>query len=150
MRNLWVIGNCAAAAALLASGCPSSPPEYTPSDGELPAGTAQISINGQDAGTTGAVQCNTTEWLTTISTGDQTAGINALVSNRDDLAVETVSINNLGGFTGTYTADVGPTGGEAEIAMAGRTYQISGTADGFSTDEPSFRVPATFTIKVAC
>ncbi|MGV0849475.1 lipoprotein LpqH [Mycolicibacterium phlei] len=150
MRKRWFTGNCAAAAALLAAGCSSSPPEYTPPAGELVAGTAQVSINGHDTGTTGAVECNTTEWLTTITTGDETSGVTAMVSNRDDLAVESVAINNVGGFSGSYTAGVGETGGTAEITMAGRTYEITGTADGFNTDDPSFRVPGTFTIKVSC
>ena len=34
--------------------------------------------------------------------------------------------------------------------MTGRTYDISGTADGFHTDNPSFRANGTFAIKVSC
>jgi hypothetical protein len=34
--------------------------------------------------------------------------------------------------------------------MTGKTYTISGTADGFATDSPSFRKSGDFTIKVAC
>ena len=34
--------------------------------------------------------------------------------------------------------------------MTGRTYDISGTADGFETDNPSFRKPGTFSLKVSC
>jgi len=34
--------------------------------------------------------------------------------------------------------------------MTDRTYDISGTADGFNTDNPSFRTSGTFAIKVAC
>lgn len=114
------------------------------------SGTAQVTINGRDAGTTEAVQCNTTEWLTTITTGDQASGITAMLSNKEELVTESVQINDVGGFTGSYTADVGGSGGAAEISMTGQTYDISGTADGFNTDAPSFRVPATFAIRVAC
>jgi hypothetical protein len=34
--------------------------------------------------------------------------------------------------------------------MTGRTYDITGTADGFDTASPSFRKSGNFAIKVAC
>lgn len=136
----------AAVFALAVAGC-SSPPEYTPVAGELVAGTAHVTINGQDAGTTDAVQCNQTEWLTTISTGDQESGVQAMLSSKEDLTAQSVSITNLGGFTGSYVAGLGE---GAEVKMTGRTYNISGTADGFATDNPSFRKSGTFAIAVSC
>lgn len=137
---------------LVPAGC-SSPPDYAAPKGELVAGTAQITVNGNDAGTTDAVQCNTTGYLTTITTGDQTSGVTAMVSNQEELTVESVGINNIGGFTGSYTAgvvDTTETADIAEISMTGRTYNISGTADGFNTDKPSFRASGTFSIRVSC
>jgi ipoprotein LpqH len=106
-----------------------------------------VTVNGQNIGTTEAVQCTPAGSLTTISTGDQTSGITTLVSNKDELTTEAVSINNVGGFTGSYNAGLG---GTAKVTMTGRTYDISGTADGFNTDNPSFRTSGTFAIKVAC
>ncbi|MCV7026061.1 lipoprotein LpqH [Mycolicibacterium novocastrense] len=152
MTNRWVLTCCAAAIVLAPAAC-SSPPDYAPPKGELVAGTAQITVNGNDTGTTDTVQCDTTGYLTTITTGDQTSGVTAMVSNKDDLAVESVGINNVGGFTGSYTAGVGDTAEAADIAeisMTGRTYDISGTADGFNTDNPSFRASGTFSIRVSC
>lgn len=152
MKNRWVPTCCATAIVAGLAGC-SSPPDYTPPKGELVAGTAQVTVNGRDAGTTDAVQCDTTGYLTTITTGDQTSGMTAMVSNKDELTVESVGINNLGGFTGSYTAGVGAASGTAdtaEISMTGRTYDISGTADGFNTDNPSFRASGTFSIRVSC
>ena len=70
-----------------------------------------------------------------------------MVSNKAGLTAESVSINNLGGFTGSYNAGLG---GNAEVTMAGSTYDITGTADGFATDNPSFRTGGTFAIKVSC
>lgn len=137
----------AAAATLAVAGCSSGPPDYQPAPGTLVAGTAQVTVNGQNIGTTEAVQCTPAGSLTTISTGDQTSGITTLVSNKDELTTEAVSINNVGGFTGSYNAGLG---GTAKVTMAGRTYDISGTADGFNTDNPSFRTSGTFAIKVAC
>ncbi|KKW65920.1 MULTISPECIES: lipoprotein LpqH [Mycolicibacterium] len=141
MRFLWLAG-----AALLLAGCSSNPPEYQPGPGELVAGTAEIEVNGQQAETT-SVQCDTTGPLTTITTGDQTSGVTVMVSNQDELTAESVSINDVGGFTGSYNAGLGDA---AEVSMTGRTFHISGTADGFETANPSFRVPGTFAIKVSC
>jgi ipoprotein LpqH len=137
----------AAAATLAIAGCSSGPPDYKPAPGTLVAGTAQVTVNGQNTGTTEAVECTPAGSLTTIVTGDQTSGITTLVSNKDELTAESVSINNVGGFTGSYNAGLG---GEAKVTMSGRTYDITGTADGFKTDNPSFRASGTFAIKVSC
>jgi lipoprotein LpqH len=140
----WAVS---ASAVLAIAGCSSQPPEYEQPPGTLVAGTAQVTINGQDTGTTEAVQCTPAGPLNTITTGDQASGVTALVSNKDELTAEAVSINNLGGFTGSYNAGLG---GTAKVTMTGRTYDISGTADGFETANPSFRTSGTFAIKVSC
>lgn len=64
------------------------------------AGTAQVTINDRNLGTTEAVQCTPAGALTTIETGDQASGVTAVVSTKDELTAESVSINNVGGFTG--------------------------------------------------
>lgn len=130
------------------AGCASPPPEVKPAAGELVAGTAKISVNGKDMGTTEAVQCVRAGTLITITTGDAASGMTAMVSNRNELVTESVRITNLGGFTGSYNKGLG--GNAAKVTMTGATYDISGDADGFNTDNPSFRVPGTFAIKVAC
>ena len=129
------------------AGCSSGPPPAEPQPGTLAAGTAQVAINGEDTGTTEAVQCVPAGALTTINTGDDTSGVTAVVSNRAGLVAESVSINNVGGFTGSYNSGLG---GTAKVTMTGPTYDISGTADGFRTDEPSFRTGGAFAIKVSC
>jgi ipoprotein LpqH len=144
VRYRWVV---AAAAITAIAGCSSEPPNYEPQPGTLVAGTAHVTVNGQDAGTTEAVQCSSTGSLTTITIGDQASGVTAMVSNRDELTAESVGINNLGGFTGSYNAGLG---GTAKVTMTGRTYEITGTADGFDTAKPSFRSSGTFAIKVSC
>lgn len=106
-----------------------------------------MTVNGQNIGTIEAVQCTPAGSLTTITTGDQASGITTLVSNKEALTAESVDINNVGGFTGSYNAGLG---GAAKVTMTGRTYDISGTADGFNTANPSFRTSGTFAIKVAC
>jgi hypothetical protein len=137
----------AGAATLAIAGCSSGPPDYQPAPGSLVAGTAQVTVNGQNIGTTQAVDCTAAGSLTTITTGDQASGVTTLVSNKDELTAEAVSINNVGGFTGSYNAGLG---GTAKVTMTDRTYDITGTADGFDTANPSFRKSGTFAIKVAC
>ena len=133
--------------ALALAGCSSGPPEYQPAPGTLVAGTAQMTVNGQGAGTTDSVQCMALGSLTIIKTGDDASGVTAYVSNKDQLTAESVAIRDLGGFTGSYNAGLGDT---ANVAMTGRTYDISGTAEGFDTDSPSFRNSGTFAVKVSC
>ncbi|MDZ4234210.1 MAG: lipoprotein LpqH [Dietzia sp.] len=152
MTTRWALTAGVVAAALAAAGCSSSPPsDYQPPPGELIAGTAQVSVNGQDLGTTDSVQCSEAGPLTTITTGDannpEASGISALVASEDVLVVKEVGITDLGGFTGSFNAGLG---GEATVTMTGRTYEIDGTAEGFETDNPSFRTSGTFKIKVAC
>ncbi|WP_197518547.1 lipoprotein LpqH [Mycobacterium sp. ACS1612] len=131
----------------MVAGCSSSPPDYKPGPGMLVAGTAQMTVNGQNIGTTEAVNCTPAGSLTTITTGDQTSGTTTLISNKDALTTEAVSINNVGGFTGSYNRGLG---GETKVTMTGRTYDITGTADGFDVANPSYRTSGTFAIKVAC
>lgn len=94
-----------------------------------------------------AVKCTLIGPLTTIATGDTAAGVTALVSNEAGLTAKSVSINALGGFTGSYMEGLA---GKAVVSMKGQTYMIRGSAEGFDTDSPSMRATGTFTIQVAC
>lgn len=146
MRPLAGIAALTAVAAMSAA-CSSSPQPAAP-PGTLSPGTAQITIDGRDVGITHAVSCSPAGFLTTITTGDDASGISAMVSNEDELTAESVSFRNVGGFTGSYNAGLGePT---ATVRMTGRTYDISGTAQGFRTDNASFSAQSRFTVKVAC
>ena len=136
------------AALLLATavGC-SSPDEEPLPAGALVPGTAVITINDQDLGVVTSVGCTSAGSLMTITTGDDTKGSTSVVSNEDGLTAQSVYIRDLGGVTGSYNLDLG---GEAEVQMTGNTYSITGSADGFETETPSFRKQGTFEIKVAC
>lgn len=129
-----------------AAGC-SSPPQEQPQPGALVAGTAEVTVNDQSLGKVKSVDCTPAGDTMTITTGDQNSGTTILVSNGDKQTVKAVTIRNLGGFTGSYTEALA---GDASVSMTGATYAITGTADGFKTDNPSFRANGTFTIKVAC
>jgi hypothetical protein len=136
-----------AVVALTLAGCSSSPPDYRPPAGQLVAGTAAVTVNGQDTGASTSVRCTAVGPLTSIKTGTEVSGITALITSGDELVVREVGIRDLGGFTGSYNDGLG---GDATVSMADRTYEISGTAEGFDTAEPGFRASGTFSIKVAC
>jgi hypothetical protein len=85
--------------------------------------------------------------ITTVKTGDEQTGSTAVISTSPSLNLQSASIRNLGGFTGSYDDGFGST---ADVTVVGRTYQISGTADGFDTASPSFRKSGKFWIQVAC
>ncbi|MGE2736622.1 lipoprotein LpqH [Mycolicibacterium vaccae] len=147
MNSRQVLAVSAGVAALAVAGCSSPPPEYTPPPGALVPGTAQVIVDGSDAGTTESVQCDPAGSLMSIRTGSDESGLSVLVDGQDGLQVREVGIRDLGGFTGSYNDGLG---GEASVTLTDRTYEISGTADGFQTDNPSFRSSSTFHIKIAC
>lgn len=145
-RRIGLLVGLGTAVTLISSGCSSkeAPP---PAADTLSAGTAVITIGDTELPAVQAVRCVIAGPLTTISTGTDASGSTSVVSNADGLDVESVSIADQGGFTGSYHRDLG---GAATVTMAGNTYTIAGTAEGFRTDKPSFRADGKFQIKVAC
>ncbi|GJF10897.1 hypothetical protein NGTWS0302_27430 [Mycolicibacterium cyprinidarum] len=148
MNKRWVLSVFAAAATLTVAGCSSQPSEFEPPPGVLIAGTAQMTVNGQDAGASDTVQCMTVGPMTMIQTApDEGEGMFAMLWAEDKQVVRIVRIHDLSGFTGSYNSGLG---GEANVSMTGRTFDINGTADGFATADPSFRAPGSFQLKVSC
>jgi ipoprotein LpqH len=127
-------------------GCSDAEPAARPA-GSLPAGTAEVSIGGAGQGKTNSVSCSTTGALTTINTGDESSGTTSSIDSADGLAVRSAEITDVGGFTGSYWADLGP---PAKVEMTGGTYLMTGSATGFNADNPSARTTETFSIRVAC
>ena len=134
------------AALAAVAGCSSHSAPPAPA-GSLTAGTARITVNDDDLGEFHAVQCTTAGPYLTISTGNDQQGSTVVVSNTDGLVAKSVSIRDLGNFTGSFNEGLG---GKADVTLDGSTYTITGTADGFATDRASFRSSGTFTIKAAC
>jgi lipoprotein LpqH len=148
MRPMAKMTWCLFATALAigaSTGCSSDPPPR-PKRGTLPPGTAALSVDGADVGTTEAVRCSDIAWSKMITTGDDDAGASVMISNANRLVVESVEIRNLNGFTGNYNRDLA---GDASVAMIGATYRISGNALGY---KPTSIAPITrpFSIRVAC
>lgn len=128
------------------AGCSSSPPAPK-LPGTVSAGTAEVTVNGQKLATSHAVDCTFIQSMTTIATGDNAAGATVVIDNAEKLDAKSVDIRNLGGFTGSYRQSLGD---KATVNMTGRTFTISGSADGFNADNPSKRTAGTFSIKASC
>jgi ipoprotein LpqH len=137
-------------AALVTGGsaaCSSDPPPAKPKRGVLPPGTARLTIDGNDAGTTGSVECAAVDSRTTIRTGNDSSGVTVLLSNAAKLTVEFVRIRNLNGFSGDYNLGLG---NEAAAALTESTYHITGTALGYRSPESIAVAPQQFAIEVTC
>jgi len=143
-RFIVMVAGIAASSTL--AGCSTTAPAAQP-PGALPAGTAEVSINGADAGQTTQVSCSSAGTVTTITTGDDDSGTISAVDTSDGLRVQFAQVRNVDGFTGSYWDQLGPA---AEAKMTGRTFQLSGTANGFEDNNASFRTSGTFSIRVAC
>jgi hypothetical protein len=123
----------------------AAPPPAIP--GTIPAGTAEVTIDGQELATSRTVDCTFIQSLTTITTGSGAAGTKTVVDSAGGLDARSVDIRDLGGFTGSYWHDLS---GNATVAMAGRTFTITGTAEGFTADNPSAHTAKPFSIRASC
>ena len=115
--------------------------------GVLPPGTAVLTVDGKDVGTTYSVRCESIDWMTRIHTDVQASAASAMVSNANKLKAEFVRLQDLGGFTGSYVRDLQ---GEAAVTMTGPTYHITGAALGFNHAQPTRLKAETFSIAVSC
>ena len=115
--------------------------------GTLPAGTAELSVSGSTAQVAEPVQCESIEWMRTIRTGDEAAGVTVMLSNAEKLVPEFVRFHNFDGFTGSYDRHLQ---GEAAVAMTGPTYRIAGTAVGYTNAKPTERTTEPFELRVSC
>jgi hypothetical protein len=137
----------AAVVAICLTGCAPSEPAPAPEPGTLAAGTVHVTVDDHDLGDAHAVRCVPIGSLTTITTGDQTSGISTVVSNGHGLAVKSITMRDVAGFTGSYYEALD---GSAQVSLVGATYSITGTAVGFATADPSRRVSRSFIIAVSC
>ncbi|HEV7853959.1 MAG TPA: lipoprotein LpqH [Mycobacterium sp.] len=146
VNNRFIAGASALVVACGVAGCSDPAPAARPAGG-LPAGTAEVSINGAGAGRSNAVNCSTVGPVTTINTGNESSGTTSTIDTRDGLAVQFAQITDVGGFTGSYWAHLGP---DAKVDMTGQTFVVTGSATGFNVENPSARATEDFSIRVAC
>jgi lipoprotein LpqH len=139
-----------AAAAVLMIGVTaacSSDKAAPPRPGVLPPGTAALTVDGKDVGTTYSVRCESIEWMTRIHTALDRSGVTAMLSNANHLKAEFVRFQDLAGFTGSYERELQ---GEATVTMTGPTYHITGAALGFNNAKRTLLAAETFAITVSC
>lgn len=109
--------------------------------------TASVTVNGNDA-KINVVKCTQLEWYRTIDIGGDFAGAKVVIDQRaQPLTAESVRIQNLGGFTGMYSAH---DGGSADMSLSGDRFTITGTANGYKSDKPTEPATATFKIAATC
>jgi hypothetical protein len=142
------IGLAAAAVLMIGItvGC-SSDKAAPPRPGVLPPGTAALTVNGKDVGTTYSVRCESIAWMTRIHTTLDKSGVTAMLSNANHLKAEFVRFQDLAGFTGSYERELQ---GEATVTMTGPTYHITGAALGFNNAKRTQLAAETFAITVSC
>ncbi|WP_232076140.1 lipoprotein LpqH [Mycobacterium gallinarum] len=128
------------------AGC-SEPAPATRPQGSLSAGTAEVTIDGVKMDATHDVRCTSGGAVTTIVTGDEERGTTSAVDTGEGSVVQFAQIRDLAGFTGSYWADLNP---RADVEMAGQTFVVNGTAEGFRESNPSARISQSFSIRVAC
>ncbi|OSC22863.1 hypothetical protein B8W69_25490 [Mycobacterium vulneris] len=140
MRNRIVAAAAGVLAVALVGACTSRPATQL-------AGTASVTVNGNDRNFH-IVKCSQREWSRTIEIGGNFAGAKLIVDESAQPAtVESVHIQNLGGFSGMYSRG---DGGSADMSMTGDKFTVSGTANGYRTDKPGEPADATFKIFVSC
>lgn len=111
------------------------------------ASTASVTVNGNDRNFH-IVKCSQREWSRTIEIGGNFAGAKLIIDESAQPAtVESVHIQNLGGFSGMYSRG---DGGSADMSRTGDKFTVSGTANGYRTDKPGEPADATYKIFVSC
>ena len=148
MQNRFVVVTVAAVSAVAGvAGCSSGPTNSAQPPGSLPPTTAQVTINGQSAGTTRAVQCSQDGWMHTITTGDNKSGVKVVVNTGDTVNASSVVITNVSDFTGGMWEN---RIGKAQASMIGTTFRVKGTAQGSTTQNPNQVTTADFEVKANC
>jgi ipoprotein LpqH len=148
VQNRFVVVTVAALCAVAGiAGCSSTPANSPQPPGSLPPATAEVTVNGQSAGTTRAVVCTQDSWTHTIMTGDNKSGAKVVVETGETINATSVVITNISDFTGTVLEN---NIGKAEASMIGTTFRVTGTAQGSTTQNPNQVSTANFEVKANC
>lgn len=115
--------------------------------GNPAAGTATVTIDGQDQNVTGTVVCTAAAGNYNIAIGNATTGV-AVVLAEDASKVTSVGLGNVNGVALGFQD--GAPGGSASATKDGNTYKVSGTATGVDMANPTQPVTKPFEIAVTC
>jgi ipoprotein LpqH len=139
------VATCCAVAGI--AGCSSNSANSRQPAGSLPPATAQVTVNGQSAGTTHRLDCSQDGWFHTIKTGDAKSGVTVVVGTGDNVTAKSVVITNVGDFTGSVWENKI---GKADATIIGNTFRVIGTAEGATNANPNQPATANFEIKANC
>ena len=139
MRNRILVAAAALTVALLGACTSRSSTQISSS--------ASVTINGHER-TFHIVKCGQREWTRMIDIGSNFSGAEVIVDEgAQPAATQSVRIRNVGGFSGMYSRGAG---GNADMSMTGDKFTLSGSANGYRSDNPSEPATATFKIVVTC
>ncbi|MGV0836412.1 lipoprotein LpqH [Mycolicibacterium thermoresistibile] len=128
------------AAVGVVAGCSQAP-------SALGGSTAEVTINGESTGGPHPVRCSQNGWAWTVQTPEQDNGFTAVFNTEGEIHAESVEINGLGDFTGSFWTD---NVGRGRASVANGTFRVTGTAVGSYADNPTDTVDAEFAIEVDC
>lgn len=140
MQNRIAALGAMALATTVLTGCNARPPSPV-------ANTASVTVNGKNS-INHIVNCTQLEWYRTINMGSDFAGATVVIDQRaESPSVQSVRIQNLGGFTGMYSRGDGES---ADMSLNGEKFTITGTAHGYEAGKPGNPATATFKIVTTC
>ncbi len=122
------------------AGCATQPPA-------LAAHTATVTINGHETQAHLRVSCTQFGWNWKIVTVPEAPGFTAMLEAGNTPSPKAVQIRDLGGFTGAYWKY---TTGDADVRIDGSEFSLSGTAVGYTSEQPNKTSSATFAITTGC
>lgn len=132
---------------VLVAGCSSDRDVARPADA-LPPGTATVAIDSGRTQRIPAVSCLAlNDAYTQIAVGNDSNGVQVLVDKGSDVAVKSLSITDVDGFTGSYWQGVQ---GGANAGATNNVFTFKGTAHGYDGSNPNAATDAEFHIEVAC
>ncbi len=136
-----------AAAAVIAglAGCSNN----KSSTASSPAPAENVVIDGQTQNISGPVSCTPVDANLSISIGDPTNGVGAVITTANPLAVQSVGLGNVNGVTLGYSA-AAPNSGNVQATKSGNSYTIKGTATGVNLSSPQQPVTKPFEMDVTC
>ncbi len=117
--------------------------------GSAPAGPPKVIVDGQNQNVTGQVSCTQVSGNLSISVGDPTNGVGAVLTNADPPAVQSVGLGSVNGVTLGFAAAAPNPGGNAQATKSNNTYTIKGTATGLDASN-SQQVTKPFEIDATC
>lgn len=117
--------------------------------GSSPPPAEKVVVDGQTQNISGPVSCTPLDANVSISIGDPTNGVGAVITTVNPPAVQSVGLGNVNGVTLGYSA-AAPNPGNVQVTKSGNSYTIKGTATGVNLSSPQQPVTKTFEMDMTC